>query len=140
MMAATAKTLVSGAARRAELAAFLASQAEPQSIKQIAEAMGWAESATAYTARIAAESGLIKSRKQEFSNKLLYSIGNGEGNGADEASEVSGGELSVIQPKGAAKKGRIVAAREVELVVAGVLVILGRNPVSGRLRILLEEM
>jgi hypothetical protein len=118
---------VQGAQRRAQLTAFLAAQDKPQTLKEIAAALSWPESGTAYTARVAAESGLVKMRKDNGVN--LYYMGNGED------PEPEGGEISVVK-----RKTRITSAKEVELVVAGVLVILGRNPTSGRLRIVLEEM
>jgi hypothetical protein len=123
--------VVQGAERRAKLMAFLSSQESPQSLKQIIDALGWPESGTAYTARIAHESGLIRMRK--VNGKNMYFMGNGE----ESEPEAEGQDEVSTTPK---RKTRIVAAREVELVVAGVLVILGRNPASGRLRIVLEEM
>ena len=102
------------------------------SIVDIMAATGWGESGAAYTASKLSESGLVNVRRE--GNKNFYFMGNGQD---AEPEPVSKGEV-MIAPK--ERKTRIVAAREVELVVAGVLVILGRNPASGRLRIVLEEM
>lgn len=119
-----------GAARRAQLAALLSQADKPLSIKEIMEATGWPESGTAYTATKAASAGLIQVRKDGLKN--LYYMGNGEEPQTEDGQD---GEVSVVK-----RRSRVTTAKEVELVVAGVLVILGRNPASGRLRIVLEEM
>ena len=122
---------VQGAARRAQLVSLISQAEKPMTIKDIAAATGWGESGCAYTATKAAESGLIKTRKDNGKN--IYYMGNGE-----EPEPID--DMGDVRAYGKAKKTRITSAKEVELVVAGVLVILGRNPTSGRLRIVLEEM
>jgi hypothetical protein len=121
---------VQGAKRRAQLASLLSQADHPLDIKEIVAATGWGESGAAYTATKLVQSGMIESRREGLKN--VYFMGNG--NGGDVVPEAEG-EVSVVK-----RRSRITAAREVELVVAGVLVILGRNPASGRLRIVLEEM
>ena len=117
---------VQGAQRRAQLVSLLSQAEKPLTINDIVAATGWGASGAAYTATKCAQSGLIKTRK-DF-GKNVYFMGDGS-----EESEES--EVSTVK-----RRTRVTSAREVELVVAGVLVILGRNPASGRLRITLEEM
>ena len=121
------KPQVQGAERRAQLMALLSASEKPMTIQEVMEATGWGNSGAQYTATKLFESGLAKMKKE--GGKNFYFIGNGDEPVADE-SEVGA----------KARKPRITSAKEVELVVAGVLVILGRNPASGRLRIVLEEM
>lgn len=123
---------VQGAARRAQLVSLISQAEKPMTIKDIAAATGWGESGCAYTATKAAESGLIKTRKDNGKN--IYYMGNGD------EPEPATEDMGDVRAWGAKRKTRITSAKEVELVVAGVLVILGRNPTSGRLRIVLEEM
>lgn len=122
------KPEVQGAKRRAQLTSLLSQAGKPMSIKEVVEATGWGESGAAYTAARLVESGLIQSRREGLKNVYFM------GNGGDVVPDAEG-EVSVVK-----RKTRVTSAKEVELVVAGVLVILGRNPASGRLRIVLEEM
>lgn len=126
------KPEVQGAKRRAQLTSLLSQAGKPMSIKEVVEATGWGESGAAYTAARLVESGLIQSRREGLKN--VYFMGNG-GDVVPDAVPDAEGEVSVVK-----RKTRVTSAKEVELVVAGVLVILGRNPASGRLRIVLEEM
>ena len=118
--------VVQSAERRAKLMAFLHSRPEPASIADITKATGIPDHAVAYLTKRMAESKQIVERRIGIAN--FYSLPGEE----DLQSELP---LREVQTQ-----TRVKTAKDVELVLAGMLVVIGRNPKTNRIRITLEEV
>lgn len=128
------QSLQKGAEERASLSAYLNNHPGEHKASTIAEALGWTMRQVGYRAFRMAEAGLIHSRREGNAN--YYSTGHSE--------------PVLIRTRGSA--GRAVANKnkklapvigttgEVELVIEGFTVVMGRNPQSGRFRIILETV
>jgi DNA-binding transcriptional ArsR family regulator len=116
------EVLVEQAERRSNILAFLVQNEGEHSVAEIAGAINLRPNVVGLTLKSLADSGLVSPPRRE-SGQNYYQ--NGE----------------APTPKRAyTKKSKPSAAKDVELVVGGTLIIVGRNAETGRLRITLEDL
>lgn len=114
-------TLAQNAERRVQMKAYIESHPGVEmTAADMAEGLGWELKTARYIAQNLKANGLIAGRRDGMRN--LYSAADGA------ASTVR------IEKTKKAKQ-----AQDVELVMAGILIVIGRNVKTGRLRITLEE-
>jgi len=128
------------AERRAKLAAFLEQQGTPQDLAQIMAGMGLNESAAQNLALSMAKSGLIERGKR--GPKYVY-FSKTRPSAEPELLPAAQAPRQVVARGPYNKKGTVAALNGsvppgVELVIGGVLVVFGKNPATGRLRITLD--
>ena len=126
----TGNLMVLGAERRAKVMALLNERNDWIGIEAVSERVGLDLSAARGLVYAMTNSGLIQSRR--FGKKTLYAL-KGKVPGATD------GEAIVKRKYARRDNGSVRLDKDVELVVGGMLVIVGRNPETGRLRITLEE-
>jgi predicted transcriptional regulator len=114
--------LVQSAALRASIVGWLQSNPGPHKITEIAEGLGSDRNPVRHVCKDLAATGLIEQA--------------GGGGRGQVLSYSSVGQEILTPKKTRVVKGRLT--KDVELVVAGVEIVIGRNPATGRLRITLE--
>lgn len=126
------------AERRAKVIAFVNSMGGVAVSKdQIAENLGITPKEAFYTAKRLADNGLIRMKREGVAN--LYSTSNGHPAPAQppkaptSAAPTQSSPILAGQPKNGAQ-----AAKEIELVVSGVVIVIGKNDKTGRIRITIE--
>lgn len=134
--AGIARSMRNSAEKRAVISAHFAANPQPQTPREIAHVIGWSSHRLLPALKDAAERGLIK--RLGSAKRIKY--------GGSEA--VEGPQKPKVRGRPAVQFAATTAAPAtpasprdvVELVVAGVLVVIGRNPQTGRLRIQIEDM
>lgn len=132
-------SLVQGAKRRAMVTSYLQAHGA-KTIAELVQHFGWGSSGVAYTATKMVESGLIGVRKEGLKNVYFANGSVGEVavvNGNTDLFDPEAPQPVPLQPL---RRQRASKSTDVELVVGGMQVVLGRNPNTGRLRITLEEL
>lgn len=112
-------TILRGAKARAAIQGYLSQNPGEHKVFELSEALSMTRGTAGQHLAHMAKSGLINLRKEGTSK--LYS--NGE----------------IKEPAAKSKAVKVPKGRDVELVVSGTLIVIGRNPSTGRLRITLEE-
>lgn len=116
------------AQRRAAVTSYLASNAGEHSVAEIAAATGMRPNVAGKTLSVMADNGLVPAARREGGINYYRDGGDVAPNGVKRT-------YTKRQAKPAA-----VAAKDVELVVGGTMIIIGRNADTGRLRITLEDV
>jgi DNA-binding IscR family transcriptional regulator len=130
--------MIRAAEMRARVIAFLNTHPGEYTSHTMAEQLGISNGDASYTASRLAAKGLINVRPEGRGKPGHYYL-------HPKTADVT--EVEVIDPESRTIEGPLKAKRgynraapkEVELVMAGVQIVVGRNPVTGRLRITLEE-
>lgn len=114
------KKAIAAAQLRANITAYLNQRSGEQfTVAEIAEGLGTNVNAVGRMAKKMAEDGLIFHAGQ-FRGKAIY--------------------MSAESPLEVRPSKKVGAAKEVELVIGGMLVVVGRNEKTGRVRVTLEEL
>jgi predicted DNA-binding transcriptional regulator len=126
-MAGTNAQLVEQAQKRAAIMGWLVQNPGMHTVADIAEGLGISNGSAGLMLYHMAHDGLVTSGEIE-AGKRTYSAG---GKPPDEVLQEEPEQVRRRRRKG---------TREVELVVAGTMIVIGRNPETGRLRISLEDV
>jgi hypothetical protein len=118
--------MIRSAKERAQLMAYLSNHPGAHSTSELCEQLGWTHKATNYRAGRMAAQGLIQQHRKGTMN--FYGLKTTLERDDDPAAPAA-------KPARQSK----AAVQDVELVMSGFLIVLGRNPASGRLRIVLQE-
>jgi hypothetical protein len=122
------ETLVRAAQARAAISGYLAQNPGPHPARDVAEALGMLPRVAGQYMRHMSNEKLVIMRKQEGEN--VYSLKEGD-------NDLVMGEAKAKKSHKAIPKSK--NGKEVELSINGTLIVVGRNPTSGRIRITLEE-
>lgn len=145
--AGAARALRTAAEKRAIISAHFAANPHPQTPREIAHMIGWSSHKLLPALKDAADRGLIQRIGKP--KRISYgAAGMGpfkppvRGRPAEQYSAGSAEATPPVTTAPAAIASPAPASPRdvVELVVAGVLVVIGRNPHTGRLRIQIEEV
>jgi DNA-binding transcriptional ArsR family regulator len=121
--------LVAGAQNRAAISAYLAQNPGEHSVAEVAEALGINRSTVGqHLASMSKGRGKLATVRKEGTAKMYQST------------SPAPLDSSAWRSSARRKKRAVTAAKDVELVVGGTLIVLGRNPDTGRLRITLEDV
>lgn len=117
--------LIEGAQTRANITGFLTMTPGFHTVAAIAEAVGLSRMSAGQHLALMAKDKLIRFKK-DGTSKMYGS---------------KGGKNDIVaeSPVDEEKPRRIRTTKDVELLVHGTLIIVGRNPRTGRLRIILED-
>lgn len=137
--AGQARAMKIAATKRALIAAHFANNPQEQTPMEVAEALGKRVVIVRPALEDAAERGLIRrtgGRLGRYSALSLDVQGTSEGQPPKPEAPVVKRQPEAKTPVTTA----VPASKDVELIVAGVLVVIGKNPITGRLRIQIEDM
>lgn len=121
--------IVTQATRRSLISEFLTQHEGEHSVAAIAEATSMKPAAVGLTLKTMAENGLVSQPRREKGQNYYH-----EG-----ASEPSAKRTYTKRPKIAGSVAT-TSVKDVELVVGGTLIVIGRNAATGRIRITLEDL
>ena len=130
--------IVRNAQRRAQIVAFMNASNAWQTVRDVATGVGVTPKMASNLLYRMEQSGMVLMRKSGMLN--VYAL-----KGADGSEPGEPQQTNPAEPKSKRAYSKKVSAnvadnvRNIELVIGKMLVLIGRNPESGRLRITLEE-